>query len=68
MKKKADWINAIGYVRTAVADPEGEQLNKQQSAIAKYCTEKDLNLLCVFVDNGASGNDYDRHGWTELII
>ncbi len=62
MRKK----NVIGYIRTAVEDPTNELMEKQEQKIRLFCEDNNLNLLKVFDDNGASGSNFERAGWTSL--
>jgi DNA invertase Pin-like site-specific DNA recombinase len=58
---------AVGYTRSAVKDPTGEAISRQEKQIQQYCQENNLILLNMFKDNGASGNTINRRGWTELM-
>lgn len=62
MKRK----NAIGYVRSAVNDPSDETIKRMEMEIRAYCERQKLDLKKVFVDNGASGSNFNRDGWRRM--
>ncbi len=41
-------------------------MQKQRDNIASFCLQNRLFLTKVFEDNGASGTDFHRKGWSEL--
>ncbi|WP_029274628.1 recombinase family protein [Pedobacter borealis] len=57
---------AIGYVRSAVYDPTGEVIKRMTEEVIDYCKSNKLDLDRIFMDNGASGNNFNRLGWSEM--
>lgn len=57
---------AVGYVRLALEDNTGDKIRQQREEISAYCTKHRLYLANIFEDNGASGSDFRRRGWSDL--
>ena len=47
-------MNVVGYVRLSKAE-EGHGLSVQRRSLEEYCERRELNLVRVETDNGASG-------------
>jgi len=62
-KKPEHKQKVVGYVRSAVVNNPN---TVQEENITKYCVDKQLDLVKVFYDIGASGLDVNRRGWLEL--
>lgn len=56
----------IGYKRTAGEDPTGDILKKQESEIVDLCRKEGFTIDAFFEDNGVSGSNFERRGWSAL--
>lgn len=56
---------AIAYVRVSTTDQAQNNLSLQgqQEAIKRYCNEKNIHLLEIFVEPGASAKTMEREQW-----
>jgi hypothetical protein len=60
-------MNAVGYVRCAVADETGTVLARMENEIREYCALQNITLMAVFRDNGVSGANFQRPKWEEML-
>jgi DNA invertase Pin-like site-specific DNA recombinase len=62
-------LNAYGYVRVSTEEQakEGISLEAQRAKIQAFATVKDLNLIEIVADEGASGKDLNRYGLKRLL-
>lgn len=60
---------AIGYVRVSTVDQAQNNLSLQgqQEAIKRYCDDRNIHLLKMFVEPGASAMMMDRPQWTASL-
>lgn len=61
MRKKV-----IVYLRISDKDQSHFSIEGQEKFIRWYCERNNLEILCVFVDEGQSAKSFDRPDWIEL--
>ncbi len=64
MKKKNE-VKAVVYMRCAKLS--GFTIEAQQKSITGYCDKNNIEILKIFKDC-ASGNNYNRPGWKEMLL
>ena len=68
-QKVKEPLRAYGYVRVSTEEQaaEGLSLEAQEEKIRAYASFKDLELVEIIRDEGASGKDLNRPGFQELL-
>ena len=68
-EKVKEPLRAYGYVRVSTEEQaaEGLSLEAQEEKIRAYASFKDLELVEIIRDEGASGKDLNRPGFQELL-
>jgi DNA invertase Pin-like site-specific DNA recombinase len=62
--------NVGGYVRLSAVDrkKKGDSIENQQAIIAAYVAEYPEMTLCeMYVDNGTSGQTFERHAFQKML-
>lgn len=57
---------AIGYVRISDSDQSNWSLDGQEADIINYCSRNNIELLCIFRDDGQSAKNFERASWKQL--
>ncbi len=61
--------NAAIYCRLSVddgLDQESQSIENQKNILLKYCLNQGFNIFNIYVDDGFSGTNFDRHGLIKL--
>ncbi len=66
---EAECVSVVGYVRVSTDEQaiNGVSLDAQEARIRAYCQAKELRLVAVVRDEGASGKNLRRDGMRDLI-
>jgi len=67
---KCDFLKAAGYIRLSVnkSDRPSDSIKNQQKLIEDYAeTNWDLQLERIYIDDKASGRDFDRPAFNEML-
>ena len=68
MKKKSE-VKAILYMRVGgtETDQSSKSIERQKRSLTDYCEKNGIKILKAFEDT-ASGKNFNRDGWKELLV